>query len=110
MSPLNHTALGIPDDIYASALRVMGHPWRKGQRCSGWQSCRWRDHHRLNSQHDIPIPPVTGELLWQMLVKGLEQDMGFWTKIGNKLHPFRKDKQEDTAAAVIRATASLEVK
>src|SRR5882672_3684118 len=83
--------LGIDEATFSAALRVIGHPWRPGQRCHYCEKQRivgetiggndiWA--HR---EHDIPIPAVTDELLMQMLIVGVERRPEFLLNVYDKM-------------------------
>jgi len=61
------------------ALANYGHPWKPGRRCDwaddlrGSIDDRLCIEHEAIGMHDIPMPAVTDELLWQMLVNLVEQ-------------------------------------
>lgn len=120
----SHADLGIPDDIYEAALRVMGHSWRAGLRCAIMNCGHVEGRHPsvgfgARLEHDSPIPPVTDELVMAMLdalpypilSKSPANDQ-WCVAIVLKPHQSRHTQfiAPTKAAAVIRATAGLEVK
>jgi hypothetical protein len=110
---------GVTEAQWQQALEKYGHPWKPGQRCKGTpiRDCnteRWSCsacHHEYTAfeqiPHDIPMFAVTDELLWQMLVKGTDRDIGFLIHVYQLMDT---DHDLSLAAAVILAWASLEVK
>jgi hypothetical protein len=126
--------MNLPPEVMAQwpqALANYGHPWKPGQRCGGAQPNYDAQHpygrvriyesgvvceHGEIADHDTPPPAVTDELLWQMLVKGLEHSPWFLVdKIGPFLGVAPKNANDfectrSLAAAVILAWASMEAK
>jgi hypothetical protein len=111
-----HTDLGVDEATFAAALRVIGHPWRPGQRCGGtptrnslserWRcsDCSYKYNPFYTGSHDIPIPAVTDELLMQMLrligIRDYEHKFyRIWTA--------RADENYALEVAIIGATAAL---
>jgi hypothetical protein len=116
---------GIDEVMFAASLRVIGHPWRPGQRCKVTDvTCRHFDQAWFDTEseetkrwvkeggqpppfaeHDIPIPAVTDELLMRMLEKsGPSLVARFYERM-----PARPaDDNRSLYAAIIRTTAALD--
>jgi hypothetical protein len=104
--------MNLPPEVMAQwqqALANYGHPWKPGQQCFTEGQIGLRrvcTIHGKVGAHDIPMPAVTDELLWQMLVKGSEHEYRDWFL----LKMLAGLVNHSLAAAVILAWASMEVK
>jgi hypothetical protein len=110
--------MNLPPEVMAKwpqALANYGHPWKPGQQCvhSDDYLGDYCPQHDTNRPHDIPMPAVTDELLWQMLVKGLERNPWFIMRVDDFVFGEEGDRKIENmvrplAAAVILAWASME--
>jgi len=109
---------GVTEAQWSQALANYGHPWKPGQQCFTEGQIRLRricTIHGKVGAHDIPPPAVTDELLWQMLVKGLERNPWFIMRVDDFVFGEEGERKIENmvrplAAAVILAWASMEVK
>lgn len=113
---MTHIDLGIDEATWTAALRVIGHPWRAGQRCTegdhrrfsgidSWYCVKHGSH--TKRPHEVPIPTITDELLMRMLREGcgrMTVPIWFLDEIKGWMRLF--DYTLD--AAIIRATAPLD--
>lgn len=102
---------GVTEEIYQRAV-MFAIDWRPGQRCT---KCKNIDHYRaspdnwlpVHRDHDLPLPPLTDELLMAMLEKGIEHDCDFLLTVHSERWAIGT---ESPAAAIILAAASMETK
>jgi len=118
--------LGVTEAEWAACLDLIG-AWKPGQRCNDFLD-KYADHpiwhcesghsfpkpkkHRWRGEihypHDIPIPPVTDELLMQVLREGIRREAAFLMLIDYRLDGVDPLLNRTTlGSAIIHAGAAL---